>query len=197
MQYAFYFDQTRCSGCDTCTVSCKDWNGVKAGPVKWRKKYDLAEKGTFPNVKVSYLVYSCNHCKAPACVAACPVGAIIKETSTGFVLVDKDRCQSLGECVKKCPYGAISLADDKQETAPHKAQKCTFCYDRIEANKKPICVSACPNRALDFGGVEYIMAKYPHAQRALDVDGFPGDTIGSDGTTLVRPTIPNLFVKAK
>jgi anaerobic dimethyl sulfoxide reductase subunit B (iron-sulfur subunit) len=197
MQYAFYFDQNRCSGCDTCTVSCKDWNGVKAGLGKLRRKYDMPEKGDFPDVKVSYLVYSCNHCNSPACVDACPQKAIIKESSTGFVLVDKDRCIALGECVKKCPYEAVMLFDDKQETPPHKAQKCTFCYDRLEINKKPICVGACPNRALDFGGVDYIREKYPFAVRALDVDGFPSDTHGNDSSQLTRPTSPNLFIRMK
>lgn len=44
MQYIFYFDQTRCSECGTCVVSCKDWNSVKPGKVKWRKIHDYDTK---------------------------------------------------------------------------------------------------------------------------------------------------------
>ncbi len=199
MQYAFYFDQSRCSGCDTCTVACKDWNGIKAGPVKLRRKYDMEETGTFPDLKVSYLVYSCHHCNSPACVDVCPSGAIVKETSTGLVLVDRAKCSGLGECVKKCPYGNVNLMDDTQEPGVtlHQAYKCTVCYDRLEINKQPACVGACPNRAIDFGTTDYIRLKYPHAVRAVDVNGFPQDSTGTDGSALPRPTSPNLFIKQK
>jgi anaerobic dimethyl sulfoxide reductase subunit B (iron-sulfur subunit) len=36
MQYGFYFDQTRCVGCNTCSVSCKDFNQINPGHVRWR-----------------------------------------------------------------------------------------------------------------------------------------------------------------
>ena len=39
IQYAFYFDQTRCMSCNSCTVACKDWNQVEPGPVAWRKQF--------------------------------------------------------------------------------------------------------------------------------------------------------------
>ncbi|MEE8174036.1 MAG: 4Fe-4S binding protein [Dehalococcoidia bacterium] len=32
---AFYFDQTRCTGCYACSVACKDWDDVPAGPASW------------------------------------------------------------------------------------------------------------------------------------------------------------------
>jgi anaerobic dimethyl sulfoxide reductase subunit B (iron-sulfur subunit) len=37
MQLAFYFDQTRCTGCYTCAVACKDWHDVPAGPASWMR----------------------------------------------------------------------------------------------------------------------------------------------------------------
>lgn len=30
-QWAFYFDQTRCLGCKTCSVACKEWNECRRG----------------------------------------------------------------------------------------------------------------------------------------------------------------------
>ncbi|MFX1457608.1 MAG: 4Fe-4S dicluster domain-containing protein, partial [Promethearchaeota archaeon] len=36
-QMGFYFDQTRCTGCFTCSVACKDWNDIKAGPENWMR----------------------------------------------------------------------------------------------------------------------------------------------------------------
>jgi len=35
MQLGFYFDQTRCVGCLTCVVACKDWHDIPAGPANW------------------------------------------------------------------------------------------------------------------------------------------------------------------
>jgi anaerobic dimethyl sulfoxide reductase subunit B (iron-sulfur subunit) len=32
MQVGFYFDQTRCIGCNACRVACKDWHDIAAGP---------------------------------------------------------------------------------------------------------------------------------------------------------------------
>ena len=38
--------------------------------------------------------------------------------------------------------------------------KCTQCGDRVAEGKQPICVEACPVRALDFGEIEDLRAKY-------------------------------------
>ena len=40
MQLAFYFDQTRCIGCYTCTVACKNWHDIPAGPANWQCDYN-------------------------------------------------------------------------------------------------------------------------------------------------------------
>ena len=39
-------------------------------------------------------------------------------------------------------------------------QKCDLCLDRQMNNKKPICVEACPVRALDSGDINELRAKY-------------------------------------
>ncbi|MFC2066994.1 4Fe-4S dicluster domain-containing protein [Chloroflexota bacterium] len=75
MQIGFYFDQTRCTGCFTCTVACKDWHDVPAGPASW-VRVTATEKGEFPDVSLSYLFSSCLHCAEPICVDACPMRAL-------------------------------------------------------------------------------------------------------------------------
>ena len=37
---------------------------------------------------------------------------------------------------------------------------CDLCADRVAAGKQPICVEACPLRALDFGDIEELRAAY-------------------------------------
>lgn len=216
-QLAFYFDQTRCHGCQTCVVACKDWNGVKPGPAKWRDIYDV-EDGEYPIAEnnwnngkefQTYIAsYSCNHCENPACVDACAYQAIFKRKSDGIVIIDRDKCQGLGECVKACPYQAPKFADDIQEvptlplstaTKGHTAQKCNFCWDRLDDGKAPACVVSCLMRAFDFGTLEDLREKYPDAVSIADgnVPGFPADDRGSDGRKLAKRTNPSMLVKIR
>jgi nitrate reductase / nitrite oxidoreductase, beta subunit len=51
-----------------------------------------------------YLPRICNHCLNPACVAACPSGALYKRGEDGIVLIDQKRCRAWRACVAACPY---------------------------------------------------------------------------------------------
>lgn len=155
-QQAFYFDGTRCTGCKTCAMACKDQKDLDIG-MAFRHVYEVTlgdtEKdadGIFTTNCVSYsLSESCNHCDTPACFAQCPQGAIVKDGDTGLVTIDEEKCIGCGTCVLACPYGAPKLDEKKK-----KAVKCDGCADRVAAGEKPVCVEACPARALDFGSVE-------------------------------------------
>jgi anaerobic dimethyl sulfoxide reductase subunit B (iron-sulfur subunit) len=155
-QYAFYFDQSRCYGCQACSVACKDWNGIEPGPEKWMTVYEW-EQGTYPDLRVHDLAFSCGHCQNPVCIKACPNGAIFKEDKYGAVLVDDEKCTGNRQCIIACPYGAPKFASDAPGT---KMSKCTMCIDRLEKGEKPICVVSCPLRAFDFGPLEEMEAKY-------------------------------------
>ena len=182
-------------------MSCKDWNQVEPGPARWRK-LRVTESGVFPDTAVFNLVMACNHCANPACLTACPVGAIYKRDEDGIVLVDRAKCQSLRSCVARCPYGAPQFADDAQEpvpdaawTVPHPMQKCTMCVDRVTTGKNPSCVDSCPQRALDFGTVEALLAKYPAAQRT--VVGMPDSARDPQGNALDADTVPSILFKPR
>lgn len=155
-QYAFFFDQSRCYGCHTCSISCKDWNDLQPGPEKWMTSYEW-ETGSFPNVRLNYLAFSCGHCESPLCLEACPNNAIYKEDKYGAVLVDPDLCKGARQCWIACPYGSPKFANDTPGT---KMSKCTMCIDRLERGEKPLCVISCPMRALDFGPLEELVEKY-------------------------------------
>lgn len=38
--------------------------------------------------------------------------------------------------------------------------KCDGCYYRVKSGQKPICVDACPLRALDFAPIDELRTKY-------------------------------------
>lgn len=165
MQLGFYFDQTRCTGCGTCQVACRDWHDIPAGPVKWMR-IGYNEKGKYPDVSVAYAAIPCFHCGAPLCAAACPADAIEKRDQDGIVVVDADAC--LGnmdcdsKCLKACPYGAPQFGSEPGA----KMHKCNFCLDRWQAGRLPICVEACPTRALDAGPIDELMTRYGKTQAA-------------------------------
>ncbi|MFH1628760.1 MAG: 4Fe-4S dicluster domain-containing protein [Pseudomonadota bacterium] len=164
MQIGFYFDQTRCCGCFTCIVACKDWNDVSAGPASWRRVMTL-EKGTFPDLFVSYLSTSCHHCKEPSCLSVCPVEAISKRESDGVVVVDGEIClgrEDCGQCLEACPYEAPQFGAEENA----KMQKCHFCLDRLENDRKPACVDSCPMRALDAGPMDELRERYGDVREA-------------------------------
>ncbi|MFH1488477.1 MAG: 4Fe-4S dicluster domain-containing protein [Pseudomonadota bacterium] len=158
MQIGFYFDQSSCSNCLACAVACKDWHDIPAGPVFWRRVTTL-EEGEFPDLEVSFLSASCWHCEDATCISRCPAEAISKRASDGIVTVAGDAClgrDQCGECLEACPYGAPQFGSESDA----KMQKCDLCADRWDQGKKPVCVEACPMRALDAGPLEKLKSKY-------------------------------------
>ena len=78
----------------------------------------------------------------------CPTKAHYKRAEDGLVVIDRDKCIGCGMCAQACPYGAPQL-DEKAR----KMMKCDGCLDRLEKGGAPICVEACPQRAISFGEI--------------------------------------------
>ena len=165
MQLAFYFDQTRCTGCYTCVVACKDWHDVPAGPASWRRVLTI-EQGKYPNPFVAFLTTACYHCAEPACIPACPAKAISKREEDGIVVVEREAClgqDDCGLCLEACPYKAPQFGAEPNA----KVQMCNLCIERWPEGKKPICVAGCPTRALDAGPIEEMKARYGKTHQAV------------------------------
>jgi len=152
-------------------------------------KVNCLENGIFPEVSVSFTIRPCYHCEEPACIDACEHEAIFKRESDGIVVVDKDFCVACRECEDACPYGAPQFSDENEP----EMQKCDFCLDRWQAGKKPVCVEACPTRALDAGPIEKIREKYGTAQEAegflYDAQIRPAIILRPKRTAVERETI--------
>ncbi len=199
MQYGFFFDETKCLGCNVCTVACKDYNQVNPGPVRWRRQdYNKRTDGSGEPVIHSFAM-SCNHCDSPACVTACGAGAV-KKYDNGLVLVDRTKCQSLKACITACPFAAPHIADDLQEPGRHKdwitahpMQKCKGCWELLEKSEMPVCVSGCPVSAIEFGEVGELQRKHMDAVR-INKENFP---YAYRNNNAPDSTSPNLFVKRR
>lgn len=183
--YGFFFDNARCTGCRTCSLACRDYNDTPR-ELSFRKVYDVeggsweqAEDGTYTtNAFVYHISLGCQHCADPACVKACPTTAMHKDAETDLVVVDAEKCIGCGYCAMACPYGVPAV--DRE--AGHSV-KCTGCIDRVKVGKKPICVEACPLRALDFDEIGALRKAYSGVQQ---IHPMPDASI----------THPHLIIKA-
>jgi len=133
-----------------------NWEEILGGEFVKRSKdqnFEAMEKdiyGQFENTFMMYLPRLCEHCLNPACVAACPSGSIYKREEDGIVLIDQDKCRGWRMCVSACPYKKIYYNWESG-----KAEKCTFCYPRIEAGEPTVCSETCVGRIRYLGVVLY------------------------------------------
>ena len=140
----------RCTGCHSCEIACavahsasKDLVTITA--TGERPGYRLSVQVSDDKVKLIL----CHHCVKPACMAACPTGAIYRHGENEPVLYDDEKCNSCFECVEACPFGAISVKPEGK-----KVLKCDLCIERLARHKLPACVAACPTAALVYGDSE-------------------------------------------
>ncbi|GAA3098513.1 nitrate reductase subunit beta [Streptosporangium carneum] len=118
----------------------------------------------FERAFMFYLPRICEHCLNPACVAACPSGALYKRSEDGIVLVDQDRCRGWRMCVTGCPYKKVYF---NHRTG--KAEKCTFCFPRVEVGLPTVCSETCVGRLRYLGVMLY------DADRVVEAASVPGD----------------------
>jgi phenylacetyl-CoA:acceptor oxidoreductase 27-kDa subunit len=172
-QWAMVIDQSKCTGCNYCTLACQAHNDVNPD-IQWNK---VLENGVVGDQQV-YVPRPCMHCAKAPCVEVCPVKASYYRED-GIVMMDYDRCIGCRYCQIACPYEARSFnwetftgdnpavpewgtpeVDRRPRGVP---EKCSFCYQRIDrglslgltpgvdADATPACVVVCPTGARMFG----------------------------------------------
>ena len=133
-----------------------NWEEILGGEFAKRstdRNFDDIQKdiyGQFENTFMMYLPRLCEHCLNPTCVASCPSGSIYKREEDGIVLIDQDKCRGWRMCVSGCPYKKIYY-----NWKSGKAEKCIFCYPRIEAGQPTVCSETCVGRIRYLGVLLY------------------------------------------
>jgi formate dehydrogenase iron-sulfur subunit len=107
----------------------------------------------------------CKHCDRAGCLEACPTGAILK-TEYGTVYIQPDVCNGCRDCIAACPYNVIGFNEDTGL-----AQKCTFCYDRLQNNLTPACAKACPTESIKFGDLSQMREVAATRLKVLQAQG--------------------------
>ena len=131
-QKTFFVRAELCTGCGICQLACSLVKEREANPAKSRIyiKRIVMDGMMFPQV--------CFNCKKPPCMEACRRKAIIKDAATGWVTIDRERCNNCALCIAACPYSAIVVTPEKEVLL------CDVCEGA------PKCVEMCPTGAIQF-----------------------------------------------
>lgn len=165
-------------------TACADYHDLESGHV-YRRVIDYeggSSNATAGGCVVStayayHVSLACNHCDRPECVHVCPTGAMHKN-ELDLVCVDAKKCIGCGYCTVACPYHAPSI-----DRFTKQSSKCDGCASRVERGEQPVCVEACPLRALFAGDVDTLRGMCPDA--SCDIMPLPDSSY----------TQPNLFVR--
>lgn len=168
-------DITKCTGCEKCVHACVeshdlDTSDADADRATTRDGLSARRWSTLvPVEQERFARKSCMHCVDPNCVAACLVGGIEK-TPEGPVIYDPDKCIGCRYCMLACPF---HIPRYEWDSAYPFMRKCDLCFDRVQANRLPACVEACPEKALTFGNREELLVEAHsrirhHPERYLD-----------------------------
>ena len=134
-----------------------------------------------------YLPRMCNHCINPACVAACPSGALYKRGEDGIVLLNQERCRAWRFCVTACPYKKTYF-----NWSTGKSEKCILCYPRLETGQAPACFHSCVGRIRYLGMVLYDADRVPSALEAK-----AEDLVAAQRGLILDPNDPEVIAGAR
>jgi formate dehydrogenase iron-sulfur subunit len=166
--YGCLVDTTLCIGCRLCEQACNERNRLSKPGVSFEdltviermrrmdetsytviNRYDSKETG-LPALKSpqAFVKFQCMHCHDPACVSACIVGALAKESS-GPVTYNVGKCIGCRYCMIACPF-QVPAYEYHNPLTPE-VRKCTFCFKDIKEGRLPACVQICPREVITFG----------------------------------------------
>jgi len=140
-------DEAACIGCHLCEIHCLVEHSRSRQIVKaFRREVPraLARVHVEEDLPVT-LAVQCHHCSEPMCVYACLTGAMRKDSETGIVTSDPERCMGCWTCIMVCPYGALARDEVRGVVG-----KCDLCQHLVT----PACVAHCPNEALTLAEAE-------------------------------------------
>jgi carbon-monoxide dehydrogenase iron sulfur subunit len=149
-----------CSGCRACEVACVARHDGQFGTATARIKVTKIEPVGLdvPNV--------CRLCRRPACVDACPTGALYRDEVTGVVRVKAEDCIGCSACVDGCPFGMVML---------HPATDLPLICDLCDGD--PACVKRCATGAIIYADRDAIARekreKAATVGQSLDEEGAP------------------------
>lgn len=143
----------RCVGCMQCMLACATAHS-QSGALFTAVRESPRPR---PRVHVGVGLYGegfpnrCRHCDPAPCQLACLPGAISRDSGTGTVLIDPERCINCASCAMACPFGVIRYHPEHHAPlCKTVAVKCDNCLARLRQGRIPACAEACKTGALTF-----------------------------------------------
>lgn len=190
-------DSSRCIGCRSCQVACKEWNRLPAETTK-----NLGSFENPPDLSASsynrirfievdepkngvdwyFLSQRCMHCGDAACTKVCPSGTLSR-SETGAVAPDRKKCIACHNCKAACPFNVPRYGADK------KIAKCNLCNDRILNGLEPACAKACAPKAIRFGEWDALLKDAKATGRAV----YGADSLEGTGVLYLLEDKPEVY----
>ena len=155
----------RCVGCRQCELACAvahSPSGTLAGAIS-------EERLPLPRIHIGVGSHGepfpnrCRHCEPAPCQSACLPGAIQRDSKTGTVMIEAQRCIRCASCAMACPFGVIRFHDDPLlDPAKPLAHKCDNCLERQTQGQIPACVEVCKAGALVFKDLNEVLSERAH-----------------------------------
>lgn len=133
MQKVLFVNFEKCTGCRKCEVACSLYNDKECNPtvsrihvISWMRD----------GVDVPML---CLQCEEPMCKTACFMNAIRRDSKTGAMVIDYDKCVGCKMCMYYCPLGGITFDPENKRVL-----KCDLC------GGVPKCAKYCTTKAIEY-----------------------------------------------
>ncbi len=170
----------------------------------WSKKQEVSDRLTPYNYiyvhearidnQILYIPRRCMHCDNPACATICPFSANNKRPA-GAVVIDSDLCFGGAKCKDVCPWEipqrqsgvGIYLKVLPGFMGNGVMYKCDLCIDRLNEGKTPVCIEACPRKAMLIGPREEIEKIADERARAMSGYLYGKTQNGGTSTLYVSP----------
>ena len=154
------YDATKCIGCKSCSVACKEANDLPAdgtefgdglydAPTSLNERTKSVIQLVRDEGQSAYVKKQCMHCVDPGCVTACMLGAMSKDPVTGVVSWDGKTCIGCRYCQQGCPFNVAKF--EWKESLKPKIVKCELCRHRLAKGQQPACAEVCPRGAIQYG----------------------------------------------
>jgi carbon-monoxide dehydrogenase iron sulfur subunit len=131
-QKTFFIRAELCTGCSLCQLACSLGRENEVNPARSRI---IIQRMVMDGLMVPHI---CRNCKNPHCLKVCRRKAISKDAETGWVTIDKEKCNNCTLCIAACPFSAILMTPEREVLL------CDVC------GGNPKCVAMCPTGAIQF-----------------------------------------------
>jgi formate dehydrogenase iron-sulfur subunit len=169
---ALLIDITKCIGCGSCVLACREQNRLPNPPedplpAKLDANNFTVLKQVEHNGETLHYRRICMHCLDPTCQSVCPVGAFQK-TAAGPVLYDESRCIGCRYCLQACPFNVPRY---EWTSLQPRVRKCNLCAERVAQGLPNACAEACPAEATVAGEREELL-RLARARLAADPENY-------------------------